>query len=233
MPISYPRKILEQATFIFIFATVLAGVFFSHTDLAYFEGVWVREDGPVEWATALCLLVGSAMNFYRSYILWPFRQWKFLLGLLCFGVIFALGFMEEISWGQRILGSVIDFRPPDFFLRYNSQGEMNLHNLQFGDTKINKLVFGLFLSIVMVCYFLAIPLLYRKWPRLQRICDGIALPIPRNYHILAYLALAAIVHLANSTRRGELLEFSGCWIVLLVFFEPLNRALFSRRLAVR
>ena len=233
MLISYPRKILEQCAFVFVFVMVVTGVVLSHTNLESFENYWVREDGPVEWATALALLVGAAMNLYRIYILWPFRHWKFVLGLFAFAMIFSFGFMEEISWGQRILGNFTDFSPPEFFRRYNTQGEMNLHNLQFEGIKINKLIFGKILGLAVVCYFFLLPFLYRRWERLQQVCDSIGLPIPQNYHTFTYLALVLLSQLADSTRKGELLEFSGCWIVLLMFFEPYNRTLFSRCLTKR
>ncbi len=233
MPIPYPRKILEQCTFVFVFVMVITGVVLSRTNLESFENFWVREDGPIEWATALALLVAAITNLYRIYILWPFRNWKFVLGLFTFALIFSFGFMEEISWGQRILGGFTNFTPPEFFQRYNTQGEMNLHNLQFEGIKINKLVFGLILGICMVLYFFVLPFLYRRWTRLQLICDGVGLPIPQHYHTFTYLALALLSQLADSTRKGELLEFSGCWIVLLMFFEPYNRTLFSRCLTNR
>lgn len=82
----------------------------------------IKEDGALEYlqvlmyATAACfaLLVGarSTSPLIRSAF------WGF--GLAC--VFVAL---EEVSWGERLLG----FDPPQSIRDLNTQGEMNLHNL--------------------------------------------------------------------------------------------------------
>lgn len=224
-----PRKLLEKLTFVFVFTLCLLGVYFSRTDLKFFEGVYVREDGPLEWLTVVALLVGSVMNVYRARILAPFRNKRFVAGLYFLAVFFFFGLAEEISWGQRIWQAWFDFKVPAFFLEYNSQGEMNLHNLRFGGVKINKLIFGTFLGIGIVFYFLILPTLYKKQEKVKQFIDSIAFPLPRGYHIVAYLCLAVIAELIAGGKKGEVLEFGGTWIVLLMIFEPYNREIFSRR----
>ena len=224
-----PRKLLEKLTFIFVFTLCLLGVYFSKTDLKFFEGVYVREDGPLEWLTVVALLVGCVMNIYRAQILAPFRHKRFVLGLYFLSVVFFFGLGEEISWGQRIWESWFDFKVPSFFLQYNSQGEMNIHNLRFGGVKINKLIFGTLLGIGIVFYFLILPVLYKKQEKVKNFIDSIAFPLPRGYHIIAYLCLAALAEFIDGGKKGEILEFGGTWIVLLMIFEPYNREIFSRR----
>lgn len=191
--------------------------------------MYVREDGPLEWLTVVALLVGSIMNIYRARILAPFRNKRFVLGLYFLAVVFFFGLGEEISWGQRIWESMFDFKVPSFFMQYNSQGEMNLHNLRFGGVKINKLIFGTFLGIGIVFYFLILPVLYRKKASVKEFIDSIAFPLPRGYHIVAYVSLAVIAEFIAGGKKGEILEFGGTWIVLLMIFEPYNREIFSRR----
>lgn len=224
-----PRKLLEKIAFVFVFTLCLLGVYFSRTDLKFFEGMYVREDGPLEWLTVVALLVGSIMNIYRARILAPFRNKRFVLGLYFLAIVFFFGLGEEISWGQRIWESMFDFKVPSFFMQYNSQGEMNLHNLRFGGVKINKLIFGTLLGIGIVFYFLILPLLYRKKEGVKSFIDSIAFPLPRGYHIVAYLCLAVIAEFIAGGKKGEILEFGGTWIVLLMIFEPYNREIFSRR----
>jgi hypothetical protein len=83
----------------------------------------VQEDEVLEWATfwsfvgAAWILAATARQKIRDQLGWPW----FLAGLAAFCLLVAL---EEISWGQRIIG----FRPSAFFLGENFQQEMNLHN---------------------------------------------------------------------------------------------------------
>jgi hypothetical protein len=120
--------------------------------------VWIREDGLVEWITFAMLLITSALSFVMSYDFGRSRPgrgakrvWLFL------GFLFLFGAMEEISWGQRVLG----IESPDWFIRHNKQGETNLHNLIIYGVSVNKLIFGKILGILIGMYLLAAPLLYR------------------------------------------------------------------------
>ena len=57
--------------------------------------------------------------------------------------------MEEISWGQRVLG----YRPPVYFLEYNYQQELNLHNVVATDYR------KLALQLIILIYGAVMPLL--------------------------------------------------------------------------
>lgn len=85
----------------------------------------IAEDGPVEWATFTALLAGgviAAVRLRRSPRAPAPRFAAFRL-LLAGGL--AVLAMEEISWGQRLLG----FSTPRPLERVNVQEEFNLHNL--------------------------------------------------------------------------------------------------------
>lgn len=225
---TYPKKILERIAFVVVFTLCFLGVYFSRTDLSFYEGVYVREDGFIEWMTFLSLLMGCILNIYRANILSPFRSLRFIVGLYVMAALFFFGLGEEISWGQRIYQSLFDFKVPEFFLKYNTQGEMNIHNLSFGGVRINKLLFGLVLGICVVFYFLILPFLYRKVEKVKEFVDSWAIPLPHYYHILAYLLLAGLCEFIDGGKKGEILEFGGCWIFLLMSFQPYNRCIFSR-----
>lgn len=218
-------KWTEKIGFVFIFTIVLAGIVIARTDLEYYQGVYTREDGFVEWLTVIALLLGAATNFYRAKILAKFRSYTFVLGLVTLGCVFLFGAGEEISWGQRIF----DWHVPAFFQQHNAQGETNLHNLIVNGVKINKLIFGLILGICVAFYFLILPVLYRKIELVKKLIDKFAIPIPRYIHIVAYLALFGLVQLIPGHKHGEVLEFGGCWIFFLMILEPYNRELFSRK----
>lgn len=214
----------------------MLGVYYSRTDLAYFEKKLVVEDGIIEYLTVLALFMCGFLCFYRASILGPFKKNLFIISLIGMGFVFVFGVGEEISWGQRLIG----FKTPEFFLKYNTQGEFNFHNLRFGGGtptdkgfRVNRIIFGTGLGIAVAIYFLILPVLYRKKESVKSLINRLALPLPRNYHILAYLLLFGLVQLIPTPKKGEILEFGGCWIFLLMMFEPLNREIFSRKLEKR
>tara|TARA_Y100000590_G_scaffold281237_2_gene316330 strand:- start:221398 stop:222048 length:651 start_codon:yes stop_codon:yes gene_type:complete len=216
----------------------LLGIYFSRTDLRYYEGTYVVEDGFIEYLTVLALFMCGFLCFYRASILRPFKKPLFIFSLIFMGLVFVFGVGEEISWAQRIIG----FETPEFFKKYNTQGEFNFHNLRFGGGasnpgekgfRVNRIIFGTGLGIGVAIYFLILPVLYRKKENIKKLINKFALPLPRNYHIIAYLILFGLVQLIPTSKKGEILEFGGCWIFLLMMFEPLNREIFSRRLEKR
>lgn len=233
MKLSYPKHPLEIASFVFITLLMGFGLYYAFTDLKYFEAGYTREDGLIEWLTFIALGLGCGVNFYRAQILGPFRERRFVSSLYLLAFVFLFGLLEEISYGQRIWQAWFDFQVPEFFVKYNSQGEMNLHNLRLGGTNINRLVFGLFLGIGVVIYFLILPLAYNKLERIQKLIDSFALPIPRWYHILAYIIWAAVCEIIPGGKKGEMLELGGCWISMLMVFNPINRKIFSRQSLTR
>ena len=178
-------KLSEKLILPLVFILLGLGIYFSRTDLKFYEGTYCVEDGFIEWITVCALAFGSFICFYRANVLKPFRRRRFTLGLTLMGLLFLFGLGEEISWGQRIIG----FESPQFFKQYNTQMEFNLHNLKFGETKINKLVFGLILGIIVGIYFLILPVLYRKVKKVKEFIDSFAIPIPKNLHILVYILL--------------------------------------------
>ena len=98
------------------------------------QRAWTREDGPVESAGALAFFAASCAfgAVYRASrrggrTFWTARLFKGHPGYLALcAALFVVG-MEEISWGQRVLG----LKTPDAIARVNRQRELNLHNLEW------------------------------------------------------------------------------------------------------
>ncbi len=110
----------------------------------------VQEDEALEWATFWAFLGAAALNLavaFRASRRGVRIPW-FPVGVALFCIFVA---MEEISWGQRVLG----YRPPAYFLEENYQQELNLHNV-FA-TSLRKGV----LKAVILGYGVALPLLAR------------------------------------------------------------------------
>jgi len=85
---------------------------------------WKREDGPVEFATFGCFLVGGVLAVGAARRLRFDR--KLSLASLALGVLLFVAAGEEISWGQRQLG----IETPSVLVDGNTQDELNLHNVE-------------------------------------------------------------------------------------------------------
>lgn len=108
-----------------------------------------REDGIIEWASSLALLLGFVIfliSFRNAY-----RKKSGLIHqciLVMLAVIYFLMAMEEISWGQRIF----DWRTPLAF-KNNFQNETNLHNFD------QKGAYGLVMTGFYIGHYLLLVLL--------------------------------------------------------------------------
>lgn len=205
---------------IIVLGVVVYGLILLRQDPGAFH-IWIREDGLAEWLTCVELLIMSAYSFTVSFSFdhcnetqTGRRVWFFL------GLLFLFGAMEEISWGQRILG----LNSPEWFLRHNRQREINIHNLVIFGKNLNRLVFGKFLTIIILIYVGVIPLLYRRNKRMKEFINRWAIPIAQNYQILLFIIITITIriHLALSKKVGELLEFSVCYITFLILAHPYN-----------
>jgi len=116
---------------------VVGGVLLAtDTDLYYRSS---QEDEALEWVTFWAFLLAT---IYYAQAAHRDRQRRgglpwFHIGLAAFCLLVAL---EEISWGQRLLG----YRAPELFLARNYQQEFNLHNL--ADDKLRRALLLLILA---------------------------------------------------------------------------------------
>jgi hypothetical protein len=169
------------------------------------------------------VVMGSRLIRLRRH-----RHWSFLgvTGFVTFICFFGMG--EEISWGQRIF----NVETPEYFLTYNKQAETGLHNLVFEvngrEISVNKLVFGTGLAIGLLFYLAVMTPAYRRRPGITRLLDSLAVPMPRNIHIVGYLVVVAVVEtLVDSSKRGELTEFAGSMVFLLNIWYPSNQHIYD------
>ncbi len=109
--------------------------------VAFPDWVW-REDGFFEYLTVGILVVSSVCMFASARrIGGRHGRWPRLV-LLGFGVLLFLAAMEEISWGQRILG----IETPEPLKAVNAQEEINVHNLFVGYNEVIRMVLALCIS---------------------------------------------------------------------------------------
>jgi len=68
------------------------------------------------------------------------------VGVTTLAIVCFLLLMEEISWGQRILG----FETPDEIGQINAQQETNLHNMFVGYNQLIRLAIALVIATVLI-----------------------------------------------------------------------------------
>ena len=197
-----------------LYAAVLLAI---DADLYY---LGVQEDEYVEWASFWAFTGAALVYLYRA--LRPAFDWRsgwFIIGLAIFCILVA---MEEISWGQRLIG----YRPPEYFLEYNFQQELNFHNVI--DTDLRKAGFAL----VVFGYGAALPLLGLiplVGRRLERV--GILTPPPMLVPAFAITGIAQLWYPFDFV--GEWVELMLGVCFLFAAMSIVARGQNGRRLAAR
>ena len=129
------------ATAAALFALVAGcSIVFASPNTRAFGRLLIRENGPIEIATFLAFIIGGlialhvAWRAHRSGITGALLV---MIGLFSMAWVFAG--MEEVSWGQSLLG----FSSPAIVQRINVQHELNVHNLEGIQNLHSFLLFGL------------------------------------------------------------------------------------------
>ncbi len=190
------------------------------------ETGYTAEDGIVEWITVLGLLLASFTCFQRVFTFYKVKSRLFTITTFLLGLVLFFGAGEEISWGQRLLG----ITAPEYFQKNNTQGETNFHNLVLGGLKVNRWVFSFFLSFVLGVYVIVVPWLYRKKRWMQKLVDGLGIPLPAIYQVVAFLLLFLVTQLFPHEKRAELLELGTGLLFFLIIRFPSNIQTFRKPL---
>jgi hypothetical protein len=151
------QKFLYWVTLLFpLLALLLIGVAKLKP---YWYMVLNREDGLVEWATAIVYLGATvfAISLVLSFWRRKERRYALLYAGLAVGMIFVA--MEEVSWGQRLLG--ID--TPEFIAEINLQGETTFHNVDWFPLHEAYIVIGFYGAFSRM---IAGPILGRRYPHM-------------------------------------------------------------------
>lgn len=226
VPVGITQKTsnLEKVILATVLLSCFAGTLFARINKPYFEGTYAMEDGFLEYGTVVPILLAGFFAAYRAKVLRKSRGWLFTAALVVLTGLAIFGAGEEISWGQRIFGTT----SPEFFAHNNSQGETNLHNLVLSGVKLNKVIFGTLLTIIVLFYFLILPQLYQRVGSIRNWAKSLALPMPKWVHIGAYILVFLAATMTGSIKKGEILEFGGCWIFLTMFLFPANKIIYKK-----
>ena len=103
-------------------ALLFLAIIYRHD--AYTEAGLYKEDSILEHMTALLLIASSFLFLILSFKAGRKERARTTVLILLFFSAFFIG-MEEISWGQRILG----LKTPEGLSRINQKQELNFHNI--------------------------------------------------------------------------------------------------------
>ena len=191
------NRLFESRATYFLVANILvlaviAYAWFLEARLPDFYYMSVQEDEYIEWASfwAFLLAAVAAVVASREPAAGRFPWFLYGLALFCFVVA-----MEEISWGQRVLG----YRPPVYFLEHNFQQEFNFHNVI--DTDYRKLA----LSATIAGYGVLLPLLALVAP-LRRLFERIGIVVPSLGLLPLFAATFAMYLVYPFSHSGEWVE---------------------------
>ena len=141
--------VLKRVIFLFPIVLLLCFCFLKlkHSEIYH---LLIQEDNVLEYLQSACYFAAAiialliSVSFFRSsnYLL------VFLYFSLCLGFLFI--FLEEISWGQRILG----FQGPTGIIENNFQKEFSFHNLNSVQPYLNIIYiliggFGAFAHMIL------------------------------------------------------------------------------------
>ncbi|NEM97937.1 hypothetical protein [Pontibacter burrus] len=194
----------EYVILTIVLVHLLVGIVSFFWNPSFFE-LYIIEDGYIENATALSLLMIAIVCGIGAYQSSGVKRAFLILGT----IVFIFGCGEEISWGQRIL----EFSTPEKLHAVNAQGEFNIHNLQVGEVKINKLIFSTVMYSGIFFYFLGLPLLYKYSSKLRN-WKYLYIPIPKQSWGWMYLGFFMLPLILPTGKLWELQEF--CFSVFLL-----------------
>jgi hypothetical protein len=180
----------------------------------------IREDGLVEYLTALFLLLGATLFAIRAVKAAKESSRKKILFNSLASITFVFGLGEEISWGQRIFS----IEAGEYFMQNNYQGETNLHNLEIGGVDLNILIFSNLMFVALISYFIILPILIWKVKAIRKLVIDYGVPIPRLHHIIVLLAVNIFIPLAiNLMKESELHELALTGILFLILINPAKK----------
>jgi len=225
----FNMKLLINSYFAFISLLIVA--IYTITAV-YFPQLYIictYEDMYGEWGQAYFFLL--TFIFAGLNVITP-DTGRFRLFFALLALVGLYTFMEEISWGQRLIG----FNTPDFFAEHSYQDEANLHNLLTGPVESwTKTSLTYVISLGMLVYGVLFPLLLKAQWRLALWADQWGCPAPPLGLMPAFL-FAAIFEAEffsfNEAEVAELLVAMGMSFTSLHFWLSKHTQWQSKRLAI-
>ena len=219
MPQNQTLLTIDKCIMALILATLGTTVVIYFWDPEFFTLVYAAEDGPVEYGTALFLLIAAFILARHALAMNATGRRRAAALTLFYGLLFFLAAGEEVSWGQRIFG----WESGEFFQENNKQDETNLHNLVIFGVHLTKTLFGPVLTAIILLYLVVLPLLYPRKGVVQRLADRFVVPVPWVKHGVIALAASILIAVIDVNRKWEVYALVFSLIVVSLFLPPQNR----------
>jgi len=116
-------KVLSWLSIILIPVLLIVFAIIYKTNPRFYKYLTL-EDNLLEWLTFVLLFLTGVLSLIIALKIRK-NQGPYFWFFLIFSILCILFSLEEISWGQRILG----IKSPEFFLEHSSQREINIHNV--------------------------------------------------------------------------------------------------------
>ncbi len=212
-------QIIDRALMALIAITLVAAVVIYLWDPTFFWQTFAAEDGIVEYATAICLLLASFI-LLRHALSMKGRAPKLAVGMTFFyALLFFFGAGEEISWGQRIFG----WETSEAMKAINRQDETTLHNIEINGVALTRHLFGPVLTVTILLYLVVLPFVYPRVDFIRRIADRLAIPVPGPRHAAFALLGSLVIAAIDVERKWEVYELVFGLLVVSIFLLPQNR----------
>jgi hypothetical protein len=208
-------KFIHIACYTMTLVFIIIGFFVARQGQEAFM-TYLREDGLVENLQFLFLLASCGVAVYKCFHAPESGKTYYFITWIGLAFLFFFAAGEEISWGQRIF----NFGTTGFFESNNLQHETNLHNLEIGGIKINKLIFSQLMAVVFGFYFILLKPLTMKVGAINRLVHLFDIPIPRWNHIIALIVSMILCSQYHLMKAAELRELAFAVIMFLVFLYP-------------
>jgi len=130
--------------FIMILSIWLVSMEFFSLDNGILKS-YTKESGFYELGSGFLLFSFGIFLLFEGRSFFS-KKIKYIIFIV--GVVFVLGALEELSWGQHFLG----YESIEFASKHNYQNEMNLHNF------IPAWFFGLIINLSFYIFFVFIPI---------------------------------------------------------------------------
>jgi hypothetical protein len=175
------NRIIKLGIFFFplIFAILVIVLKWNHPWF-YKVLIW-QEDSIGEYITAIFYFLSCLISFSISVCFYKSRsKLQSLPYFVLTGCFFFIG-MEEISWGQRLMGVAT----PEIFEKCNKQDEMNFHNLKGFPLHTLYIIVGLYGA-------LARSLVPKSIIRKSKALVNYFIP---DYYLIFYFLITAVLYL--------------------------------------
>jgi hypothetical protein len=206
---------IHYACYAMTFIFLVLGFFVARQGQEAFM-IYLREDGLVENLQVLFLLASCGIAVYKCFHAPDSDRSFYFITWIGLALLFFFAAGEKISWGQRIF----NFETTGFFESNNLQHETNLHNLEIGGVKINKLIFSQLMGVVLGFYFILLRPLAVKLTAINRLVQLFHIPIPRWNHVIAMIISIVLCSQYHLMKAAELRELAFTVIMFLVFLYP-------------